>query len=493
MHRNRCGFALISVVVISAVMLTTVVLISVAAQSARKIQTEQVLSQETLYRAEQALQDTVRKLRTDTAAADTLINSGKYDVAPVADAGSVGLHNYHWVKVRRNTVSGLYEFMSASIQTRVAVSSLANLSSVPESVVLSRRIVKAVLAGEGHSKPLAFNYSVYSGGTFSVTGGGVMINPGTAGGDVYAGVSVDLNGKPTLKGVEFYSHGTVGLGNPTLDPSTYPSGTTAADITHERVTAVPFPDVSQLDAQYQALFQQFINGSAPFDGSKTADGYPNINSPSAGVGFLSVKDSVASVLKPTSFTSGSSTTWYATLDDANAFYQAVETGTLPGLTTAQKADLKAGVNKMVFYVRDSATDPNAVLGQGVSKNAAKTKEFNMAGTVFCPGAVTINGTTKVLGTEAFALYSIGSITINGEGSAEGAFVTGGELTKNGAWTFTGSIAAAGNVTVHGGGGVTLTFKDYNSAVDQSLPGFSSLVAAPSGWSEIDWNAFQNVS
>lgn len=485
MHRK--GFALITAVVISAVMLTTVVLISIAAQSTRQIQTQQVLSQETLYRAEQALQDTVRTLRTQPTAAQQLINSGRYEAGPAADPG--GQRNFHWVKVHYNSSLDVYEFFSAAMCTTVDVSTL-NLASVPEQDILSRRIVRAVMKGTGGRSGTAFNYGMYSGGTFTVTGGGVMITPTHGTGNVYAGTAVSLNGTPTLKGVEFYSHGTVSLGNPTLDPATYPIGTTALSIQHPKIDAVPFPDLNQMDTQYQTLFQQFIQATgapatpaSPYNGTA---GYPNTSSPL-------VQAAIASVLKPTSYVSGGHTYWYATMDNAYALYQAVENMTLTGLTYDQKTDLKKNVSKMVFYVRTSSTDPNAELGVGVKHNEAKDKVFDMAGTVFCPGSVTANGQTKTVGTEAFALYCRDNITINGEGEAQGAFLTGGTFTKNGAWTFTGSIAALGDVTCHGGGGMTLTYHDYNSAVTQPTSGFTSLNAVPSGWSEIDWNAFLHVS
>jgi hypothetical protein len=504
----RQGFALITAVVISAALLATIVGIATLTVQETRSQAQQGVSGEALAIAERGLSDAVTQLRAGGTLATkvtALADTATAQLAPSSGTGgtvsSTG-HSFYWVMIQAHNAptatNRYYSIYAAGFIVGPVISSYtsAQLKTLATSTtdVLARRVVQVTgtigsttVPGQGGGST-AFDYGVFTGTNLTISGSGAVTNgtPPTSG--VFSANNITVSGSGAVTDVQLYAQATIS--------HTGSGAVTPADL-HPSYTSATMPTFPTLNlSAYMNLFDEFVAGTAPFDGSVA--NYPDLSN-------LTVRSAVLTALgPPTTVTVSGKSHYFVTPTNLSTYISAVVSGNgaLAGLTSAQKTALKSTLCNSVFYVRDSATSANATWG---GSNA-----INLAGVIVCSGDATFSGSGAIglaIANEPFAILDVGVIRISGSGAVNGGIfydegadpVTGlGFISGSGA--FQGQLICQNNVQVTGSGADTLinyvNYASASSAFGNLLPGGSAtsttssgFTQQASGWAEKAWTDF----
>lgn len=516
----REGFALITAVVISAAILATIVGIATLTVRETRVQAEQSASDQALTVAERGLADVVSRLKTDLAIEAIARPKDVTWEPPLSIDSDRTKHSFCWVKVVPTGAANQdrdYEIYAAGFIAAEDISGktseqLKAIAADPTKV-LARRVVQLtsfgiMLTSSTKTKPdgpSAFDYGLFTGVDFTMSGSKNLLNmttsetSGTSG--IYAAGNIEpITGSPTFTNLDLYAEGSIDKDvakKMLVGSSTVNSG--------YNVGLKPtFPDLN-LEA-YMDLFDAFVAdpAKAPFDGSKT--GYPDLSN-------ASVRSAVLAAL------GNPQNNWvtvgghhFVTPDKLSVYTDLVVNGTLPGLSSdpdvlsQQKSDLKTTLSRSVFYVRTSATDPNV--------NWQSARAY-LAGVIVCSGNIKFTGCPDFAEGQVAAFLARGTIELAGSSAANtpyrGIFYAEGWDESNQKFVdkailYTGSGWFEGQVisksTVDWAGSGNIKFTDYSSMISDLLPdaittteitGFKSFSQNSSGWTEKAWADFLNLS
>ena len=546
----RQGFALITAVVITAAILATIVGIATLTVRETRVQAEQNASDQALAVAERGLADVVSRLKTDLAieAIDRpkdvaweprlSIDSDGTEVSTV----KTGAHSFYWVKVVPTSYENAnkdrdYAIYAAGFIVRPKITddegnttydSLA-LKALAASTtdVIARRIVSLTSYGivkweTSEGTPLIpgnpgtqgdlswpFSYGLFTGETFNMVGSKNLANVTTSGtSGMYAVQDITMTSNHTLSNADLFAEHAI-----------LAEGITVVGGTLDSISHRPAPGTAtfpKLDLEaYMDLFDAFVSGTAPFNGSK--DDYPDLS-------LANVRSAVLTALGDPQnsnvtvdgqihhFVTPASLSNYTDQVVSGSLVASLEGSLKPNEIIALQA-LSSTLSKSVFYVRDSGGDkPKDADATWTSDRA------NLAGVIVCSGNVRFTGCPDFASGQVAAILAQGNIDIAGSTKdvsrgifyAEGTVkYAGGGKDNEGTGQFEGQIISQGTVKFDGGGGVT--FKNYSSMLGGILPGgkdptpdtpptlgtavisgFESFTQEASSWTEKAWLDFLNL-
>lgn len=487
----RQGFALITAVIISAAILATIVGIAVLTVRETAVQADQSASDQALAVAERGLADFVSRFN---ASDQILVNQANTEPGGVVwqpsfssgTTGTVNLggHAFYWVKVipqgaANTTGSRDYVVYVAGFLVRPEISALSSddlKTTLAGSTtdVIARRIVR--LTGtkpQRGAKAVAFDYGLFTGGTFKINGGKNLSNfTATETSGFYAAKDIQApDAADSFTNLPLTAQGNINLSK---------NATRVNSPVNPGYNQIPLPTFPQLDLEsYMDLFDDFVANPAkkPFDG--TVSGYPDLSVSAVRTAVLTAlgdpENNVA--------TMGGQQHHFVTPGNLSSYTDAVANGTLPGLSSYPDAlsQLKSTLSKSVFYVRNSTTDADAKW---------QSDRADLAGVVVCSGAVTFSGCPDFPDGQELALLAGGNIDIQGNNKnvpCSGFFYSEGTVKYTGGSSFTGQIISQLDATLGGSGSVT--FRNYASDFTEVLLPAVPFSARASGWTEGAWNDF----
>ena len=519
----RQGFALITAVVISAAILATIVGIAALTVRETRIQAEQNASDQALAVAERGLAEVVSRFRADQTLAKAVIqlaNGAIWELPPASGVGgtvSSSGHSFYWVKVvAQGAANGNRNYLvyATGFMVRPSVSSYTSLqltriaSSATD--VMGRRVVQVSMLGKvsttdgtpgDESGRSAFDYGLFTGDTFSMTGSKDLFNvttDGTLG--MYAKQEIDMNSNHTLSNLELYAEHAIKAAGVTVTPPD-----TLETISHANYTPpspLNFPKLNL--GAYMSLFDAFVAGASPFngvpvydsDGVQTNNGYPDLSNDVIRTAVLAAlgnpqNNSVTIDGQPHHFVTTASLSSYTDKVVSGSFVEGLMT-TVPLVAIPALTALPSTLSKSVFYVRNSTTDANAKW---------QSDRADLAGIIVCSGAVTFTGCPDYASDQVAAVLAVGDIDIEGstkkDSQVQGIFYSEGGVKYAGSGLFQGQMIGQDTVNFTGSGDVT--FKNYSSMLGDLLPGgdatagtlngFASFSQNASGWTEKAWTDF----
>jgi hypothetical protein len=488
---GRPGFALVTVIVLSAFLLVSIIGVGTVLTSQLQSQSQQVLSRKALYYAEAALQECFSAAcdPNNTTIRTKLLNGTTYtgSWARSGDTGSVlsiiapdDKQSFTVVKAKPVTVNSNKDFqfiaMAVICDHDISDLSVSDLQNGIGYTVLSRRIVQ--LGATGLSVPggmSTFKYGMFAGTGIIQNGNSSYTAPLSSQSDplyIYAGDSVNMKVTTFTGYVDIAAHNTINIGggdNTTLAP-------------HSAEMALPPINL----AYQQSQFVAFLLGLPPYDGDTTvkqdADGNTYTD---AGLYMDTAHHSIAGIINhyipfQSVNISGYPLYFYTTPAQVSTLWHDLSnrTGYFTSLDNATWQQLVNTFAHTTFYVQDSATSLNATIG---------SDQYN--GVMVIPGSLNYSNGAANAYTTAGVFLCNKNITFNGSGVYQGTFYTQGSFTQNGSTKgFYGSIiAGTGDIRLNGKG--TIDLINYASGNLLLEDGFKVGLAAQSGWSETDLSAW----
>jgi hypothetical protein len=458
----RKGFALITAVITSAAILATIVGIATLTMRETRVQAAQGASNQALAVAERGLAEVVSRFRADKSLAKQVIaltDGASWELPPSSGSGgtvSPSGHAFYWVKViPQGAANGDRSYLTYAagfvVRPNVSSFSASQLKTLAASTteVLARRVVQLTSFGivrtsssstgepgtMGGGSP--FDYGLFTGDSFQGDGSKNLANAttdGTTG--IYAKENISITddqdeggggGRKTLTNLELYAEKEIDVGENVLVvaiPPTIPPPTVAS-ISHEAYDPpndALHPTFPVLDLEaYMDLFDAFVAGTEPFDG--TVDGYPNLSNDLVRAIVLSALGNPQN----NHATVGGQVHHFVTPDSLSSYTAKVVSLSLSGtLNPEQSLALKSTLSRSVFYVRQSASNPDAKW---------QSDRTYLAGVIVCSGKINFTGCPDFADGQVAAFLSNGEFKIagstKGDSQVRGIFYTTQTITYTG--------------------------------------------------------------
>lgn len=423
LKNGRKGFALVTVVVVAAILGACSLIFAVQLRTERTVTGNDAVFREALNVAEEGLDTAISMIRNDVvdpgdpswgscfSAAQQVdlgarlssVPRGVYAVqvsAPVntETVSDSGEGSNPWTQVFKGTVTitstGRMFNPSATGDLTALMDGWTARRAVSAAVQVQWQKVRTSSTDTTPGPPNTFpvKYGVFAGGNLTIKGSSQEIH-----GDVFANGSIDVQKSNGIVGGVAYAHGTV--------TGAAPAGSTGG------VAAIPFPTLNM--PYFQVMFNAYVNGTFPYDGSKA--GYTNTNpSTPEGQANRTKYDISGLIANPAN---------YALYKDPSA----------------------------VYYVNGPLT---------ISSNA------ELHGTIAVNGDFTIHGSTDIThGTGALPAIVVNGNIIkeNGNSSVTGIMLCSGTFSGNGSATITGSLMCGGTVEMNGN--LTITYDGTQGTID----------------------------
>jgi len=557
--KKRKGVALITVVLISALIFVSIIGITLKVVPENKIVVARSASERALSAAETGLSQVIFNLRNADFKNGTTVPSSSTaaylkisDVEDIARAsagavlppspsttygkmavpGGDGVP-YVTYEVKIKKVSGDSfdpNYDRDTLENTLEIYSLGTVYDKEGGNVIARKAIKTgclvtfkvnpATGGTSNPNPVDLKYGIVSGGNMNFIGNSNRVFHG----DIYAGGMIDKNSNNDNSNIVLdgsaYASGSIDPGIvPDADPPKKYEGVPSPSNTIDKI-------IAELSKYNKSLADAFIAGAYPFDGTETANGYPNTNRSSLSgtdqaiinsifVNYLGDNTNFSKVSSfyndlesgkiYTNYQSGLSSTGQAFLQNlANPAYKSnivcyykgdVDKKDLPDNIKLGGVLIIDGDLSITSSITINPGDPNHV--PPIPPNPLLIR---VTGDVDLAGNATLYGNIFASGEDANQKVGVGDFTLNG------FLVTPRDINVNGTFSCNGSLLTKGSINLKGTtnityadtglGSITVSITPPTPPAPAELVNVNDANAAPTEtnkapWKEISYDEFQN--